>query len=133
MSRLPTALSRSRPIPLRHVGRLAFDLPSPVGVALGLRSGSSLRCPKMKRIGRRVLLVVLVLLELLLLTGFLPERWQKKMYSRMDGIWPSHSYDYSRVTHPNLDYELQPLKPYVLALVAVLVVLIYAVWRWRDS
>jgi hypothetical protein len=107
-----------------------------LGLALGLLREVSLRCPKMKRIVRRVLLVALVLLELWLLTGFLPERWQEKMYSRIDDIWPSHSYDYSRVTHPNLDYELQPLKPYGLALVAVLVVLnggaIYAVWRRRD-
>ena len=91
----------------------------------------------MKRIVRRVLLVVLVLLELWLLTGFLPERWQEKMYSRMHNIWPSHSYDYSRVTHPNLDYELQPLKPYGLTLVAVLVILnsgvIYSVWSRRGS
>jgi hypothetical protein len=81
----------------------------PVGLApVGLLLGSGLRCPTMKRIMRRVLLVALVLLELWLLTGFLPERWQEKMYSRMHDIWPSYWYDYSRVTHPNLDYELQP-------------------------
>ncbi len=55
----------------------------------------------------------------------------------MHEIWPSHSYDYSRITHPNLTYELQPLKPYGLALVAVFVTLnggaIYAVWTRRNS
>ena len=76
----------------------------------------------MKRILRRVLLTALVLAELWLPTGFLPQRWQEKMYTRMDDIWPSQSYDYSGVTHPNLDYELQPLKPFGVALLVVLLV-----------
>jgi hypothetical protein len=44
------------------------------------------------------------------------------MYSRIHNFWPSQSYDCSRITHPKLDYELQPFKPVGLALVVVLVV-----------
>jgi len=91
----------------------------------------------MKRILRRVLLAALVLAEIWLLTGFLPQRWQEKMYTRMDDIWPSQSYDYSRVTHPNLEYELQPLKPFGAAVLLVLVLvnggIIFALWSRRVA
>jgi hypothetical protein len=91
----------------------------------------------MKRTLRRVLLTALVLAELWLLTGFLPQRWQEKMYTRIDDIWPSQSYDYSRVTHPNLDYELQPLKTFDGALLVLLVVVnggvILALWARRVT
>ena len=90
----------------------------------------------MKRLLRRVLLVVFVLAEVWLMTGFLPQRWQEKMYTRMNDFWPSQSYDYSRVTHPNLDYELQPFKPVGMALLVVLVLVnggvIFALWPRRD-
>jgi hypothetical protein len=91
----------------------------------------------MKRILRRVLLVVFVLAEVWLTTGFLPQRWQEKMYTRMNDFWPSQSYDYSRVTHPNLDYEVQPFKPVGMALLVVLVLVnggvIFALWPRRDQ
>ena len=91
----------------------------------------------MKRIARRALLVILVLLELWIVTVFLPERRQGKMYSGIHKIWSSRSYDYSRVTHPNMEHELQPLGSYALVLYAVLAVLnggaIYALWRLRHS
>ena len=81
---------------------------------------------------RRVLLVVLVIAELWLMTGLLPQRWQEKMYTRMHNVWPSQSNDYSRVTHPNLDYELQPFKPFGMALLVVLVLVnggaVFALW-----
>ena len=76
----------------------------------------------MKQIARRVVLVVLVLGELWLLTGFLPQRWQETMYARIEKRWPSHSYDYSRTTHPALGYELQPLKPLGMTLLTGLVI-----------
>ena len=59
------------------------------------------------------------------------------MYTRMNDFWPSQSYDYSRVTHPNLDYELQPFKPFGMALLVVLVLVnggvIFALWPRRDQ
>jgi hypothetical protein len=90
----------------------------------------------MKRILRRVLLVVFLLAEVWLMTGFLPQRWQEKMYTRMHDVWPSQSYDYSRVSHPNLDYELQPFKPLGMALLLVLVLVnggaIFVLWPRHD-
>ena len=90
----------------------------------------------MKRILRRVLLVVFLLAEVWLMTGFLPQRWQEKMYTRMHDVLPSQSYDYSRVSHPNLDYELQPFKPLGMALLLVLVLVnggaIFVLWPRHD-
>ena len=81
----------------------------------------------------RVLFVILVLVELWLLTGFLPQRWQENMDARLSKAWPSHSYDYSRITHPDLDAELRALEPWGTALLAVLVIVngaaIVALWR----
>ena len=91
---------------------------------------------KMKRILRRILLVFLLGAELWLLTGFLPESWQEKMYTRVGKLWPSRAYDYSRVTHPNLDYELRPFRPYGSAILSLLAVanggIIYALLRARE-
>ena len=39
----------------------------------------------------------------------------------LDNTGLQNRYDYSRVTHPNLDYELQPIKPFGVALLVVLV------------
>lgn len=64
----------------------------------------------MKQIALRIVLAVLVLAELWLFTGFLPERWQENVYARIEKRWPSQSNDYSRTTHPALDYELQPIQ-----------------------
>ena len=91
----------------------------------------------MKRILLRVLRIALVVTELWLLTGFLPQRWQENMYARIRNVGPSQGYDYSSVTHPNLDTELQPFKPFGFALLAVLLVingaLIVALWTRRDA
>lgn len=91
----------------------------------------------MKRAQLRILLIVLLLVELWLLTGFLPQKWQESMYTRLDRIWPSQSYDYSRISHSNLDYELQPFKPLGLAVLAVLVVVnggvIVKLWNSHNT
>ena len=81
----------------------------------------------------RVLFIVLVVAELWLLTGFLPQRWQENISARLTAVWPSPSYDHSLITHPNLDWELQPYKPWGMALIGVLAVAngsaIVALWR----
>lgn len=91
---------------------------------------------KMKRTLLSILLIVLVMAELCLLTGFLPQQWQENTYSRLNKFWPSQSYDYSRTTHPNLDHELLPFKPLGLGLLAVMVVIngsvIVALWTRRK-
>ena len=87
----------------------------------------------MKRILLRILLIALVLAELWLLTGFLPQQWQESILARVDKLWPSQSNDYSRITHPSLDAELQPFKPLGVVVLVVLVVVnggaIVALWR----
>ena len=91
----------------------------------------------MKRMLRQVLFVILVVAELWFLTGFLPQRWQENMYARLNKVWPSHSYDYSRITHPNLDAELRPYEPWGMGLLAVLIVVnggaIVLLWRRRST
>jgi hypothetical protein len=91
---------------------------------------------QIRRILVRFLLIVLVLLEFGLLTGFLPQRWQESILARVDKLWPSQSHDYSRITHPSLDAELQPFEPLGMAVLVVLVVVngsvIVALWRRRD-
>jgi hypothetical protein len=91
----------------------------------------------MKQIALRIVLAVLVLAELWLFTGFLPERWQENVYARIEKRWPSQSYDYSRTTHPALDYELQPFKPFGTALLTGLVIIngciIVTMWVRRDN
>jgi len=58
------------------------------------------------------------------------------MYSGLEQIWPSKSYDYSRVTHPNLDAELQRYEPWGLAVLTILVfangAAVVALWRRRN-
>jgi hypothetical protein len=91
----------------------------------------------MKRILVHILLIVLVIAELWLLTGFLPQRWQEKISDRLSAVWPSQSSDYSRITHPNLDWELQPYKPWGMVLIGVLAVAngsaLVALWRRRNA
>jgi hypothetical protein len=76
---------------------------------------------KINALRHLALLPVLVGIEVWLLTGFLPEQWQARIFDRLQFL-QSQSYDYSRVTHPNLAYELQPLKPVGLVLLGLLVV-----------
>ena len=75
---------------------------------------------KMKLSLRSLLLIVLVLIELWLLAAFFPNRWQQRMYSQLDRVWPLHSTDYSRVTHPALKQELRPFGPLGLAVLGIL-------------
>ena len=99
-----------------------------------MRTG--LRCCQMKRILLRILVTALVVVELWFLTGFLPQQWQENMYTQLNKVWPSQSYDYSRITHPNMEGELQRFEPIGTALFALLTVLngaaIVALWRRRD-
>ena len=59
------------------------------------------------------------------------------MDDQLNRVWPSHSYDYSRVTHPNLDAELRPFRPIGMALLAVLAVVngaaIVVLWRRHNA
>jgi hypothetical protein len=91
----------------------------------------------MKRLLRRLLLIVLVLVELWLLTAFLPNSWQEWMYTRLEKVWPSHSYDYSRVTHPALEQELRPFEPLGMVMLGTLAIIngwaIVVLWNPRNG
>ena len=101
--------NRDTPVKLRPFVPLAFFLDQPTTL-------------KMNQTLRRILLVILLGAELWLLTGFLPVSWQQKIYTRLGKLWPSQAYDYSRITHPNLDYELRPFRPRGLAILSALAV-----------
>lgn len=90
----------------------------------------------MKRLLRRLLLIVLVLVELWLLTAFLPNSWQERIYTPLNRVSSSRSYDYSRITHPALVQELQPFKPLALAWLGLLAVVnggaVVVLWNWQT-
>jgi hypothetical protein len=64
----------------------------------------------MKRVVTGAVFLVLLILELYMCTAFLPSRWQlainDKINSELQHI-PPHRYDYSVVTHPALDQEIE--------------------------
>ena len=88
-------------------------------------------------------LATLVLLELYLCTGFLPMHWQYAINDAINGVLQHlrpHAYDYSVVTHPAIDQEIdQVLRENTwmrmglyVAFVAVLAVNTIAIVRlWR--
>jgi hypothetical protein len=80
------------------------------------------------------MLVVIILMEVWLFTGFLPQHWQQRMY---DTLWPfetsDNSHDYSRITHPNIEGELEPYASIVLCSLTLLNgMLIWLVWRRKT-
>jgi hypothetical protein len=91
--------------------------------------------PNIKKLMHRALFLVLVGIEVWLLMGFLPERWQARIFDRVQFLH-SQSFDYSGVTHPSLSYELQPFKPFGLAILGMLVIVnggaIFALWSRRH-
>jgi hypothetical protein len=60
----------------------------------------------MKKILLSILLISLVLFELVIFTGFLPAEWQHPVYERISNILPDSPHDWSRVTHPRMDLEM---------------------------
>lgn len=103
---------------------------------LGLSPGITYDVGKMKRLLRHLLLIVLVLVEVWFLTGFLPNRCQEGMYKRLERLWPSPSYDYSRVTHPALEQELRPFEPIGYVVLGILAIInggaIVVLWNSRN-
>jgi len=60
----------------------------------------------MKKILLSILLIPLLLVELVICTGFLPLEWQHAVYERIPKILPDSPHDWSRVTHPRMDLEI---------------------------
>jgi hypothetical protein len=62
----------------------------------------------MKRTALRALLVVLIIVEIYLCSALLPTSWQTASVHGLSHILPK-TYDYSVVTHPALDYEIDDM------------------------
>lgn len=60
----------------------------------------------MKRIVLWILLLPLMLVELYLCSAFLPMRWQLAVQHALPRILPK-PYDYSLITHPALEQEIE--------------------------
>jgi hypothetical protein len=97
----------------------------------------------MKKVLLITLLIPLVLLEVYLCTTFLPLQWQHAIDSKMPRVLPE-SHDWTPITYPNLDQEIeQVLREHIwlrIALYVVTVVLLSAntwvivrVWRLLQS
>jgi hypothetical protein len=97
----------------------------------------------MKKILLIALLFPLLLFEVYLCTAFLPVQWQHAIDRKMLRVLPE-SHDWTPVTHPNLDQEIdQVLREHIwlrIALYAVTVLLlgtntwiIHRVWRLLGS
>ena len=97
----------------------------------------------MKKILLVALLFPLVLFEVYLCTAFLPVQWQHAIDGKISRVLPE-SHDWTPVTHPNLDQEIdQVQREHIwlrIALYAVTVLLlgtntwvIHRVWRLLRS
>lgn len=93
----------------------------------------------MKKTSLRILVLVLIVAEIYLSSAFLPDAWQTAIRGALSHMSPK-TFDYSVVTHPALDYEIdQVLRKNVglrVALYAVVLLLlagnmfaITKVWR----
>jgi len=94
----------------------------------------------MKKILLTVLLISLVLVELVICTAFLPVEWQHSIHERIANVFSNPAHDWSRVTHPRMDLEMDEvfrqrlwlrIASYVFAalMVAVNTALIRLVWQ----
>ena len=60
----------------------------------------------MKKTALTMVLLALVILEIYLCAAFLPSSWQVSIVQFFSHLWPK-TFDYSVVTHPALDYEIE--------------------------
>ena len=60
----------------------------------------------MKKMSLMFTLLLLICVELYLCAAFLPARWQASVSQSLSRVLP-HRYDYSAVTHPALDLEVE--------------------------
>jgi hypothetical protein len=51
-------------------------------------------------------LAMLVLFELYMLTAFLPKNWQHAINEQLIVPFDRESYDHSKITHPDLEWEI---------------------------
>ncbi|HWN74574.1 MAG TPA: hypothetical protein VNO13_02455 [Candidatus Udaeobacter sp.] len=70
----------------------------------------------MKKISLAILLIPLLLLELLICTGLLPLEWQQAISERIPLILSGPPDNWSGVTHPRMDLELEEVFRHHLSL-----------------
>jgi hypothetical protein len=70
----------------------------------------------MKKLILTVLLIPLMLFELVICTGFLPLEWQQAISERIPLILSGPPDDWSGVTHPRIDLELEEVFRHHLSL-----------------
>lgn len=70
----------------------------------------------MKKLILTVLLISLMLFELAICTGFLPLGWQQAISERIPPILSGPQDDWSGVTHPRMDLELEEVFRHHLSL-----------------
>lgn len=95
---------------------------------------------RMKGIALTLTLVVLTLTEVYLCVAFLPIRWQRAVDASLSHILPQDR-DYSAITHPELDHEIEQVlqqNPYLrIAAYAAIVLLLagntFLWWRVQKS
>jgi hypothetical protein len=61
---------------------------------------------EMKKVSLTILLISLVLVELVICTAFLPVEWQHSINERIANVFSNPAHDWSRVTHPRMDLEM---------------------------
>jgi hypothetical protein len=94
----------------------------------------------MKRIAVTVLLLAMIGVEIYLCSAFLPAAWQSAIVRGLSQVLPK-TFDYSVVTHPALDYEVEDvlqknegLRVALYTVIALLLVVntffIIKVWRF---
>lgn len=97
----------------------------------------------MKRMSLGLLLLVLVVVELFLWGAFAPAAWQAAIV-RAFSHFSAKTFDYSVVTHPALDYEIDDmmrkspglriaLDGLILLLIGVNTFLLMRVWKWLRA
>lgn len=97
----------------------------------------------MKRISLGFLFIALVLAELFLLGAFAPTAWQAAVVRAFSHLSPK-TFDYSVVTHPALDYEIDDmmrkspglriaLDGLILLLIGGNTFLLFRVWKWLRA
>jgi hypothetical protein len=105
-------------------------------ISVGYRACSDYH-QDVKRALKHLLLSVLLIVEALLLTAFLPEKIQQRMNRWIFKEQPPAQYDFSTVTEPNFKQEISFLRPYALAVDGTLIlvngVAIVVLWGRRNT
>jgi hypothetical protein len=94
----------------------------------------------MKRVALKLAIAVLLITELYICTGFLPNRWQVAIDHTLSQLLPERKPDQWDITHPALNEEIEQvmqehprLKLIVVAFIAFILALntMLLLWAWK--